>query len=103
MQNCSFEKEGGCIILKIAYHPESVRNLYYAVALVNQKRVTGIIYDQSSRKPTPLGGMKCVNPTNRKPYMLTTHIVRYMPKERWTHSKTCVDNIGYHLIWCPRR
>ena len=25
-----------------------------------------------------------------------------MPKERWTHSKTCVYNIGYHLIWCPK-
>lgn len=21
---------------------------------------------------------------------------------RWTHSKTCVYNIGYHLIWCPK-
>jgi len=25
-----------------------------------------------------------------------------MSKERWTHSNTCVYNIGYHLIWCPK-
>jgi putative transposase len=23
-------------------------------------------------------------------------------KERWTHSNTCVFNIGYHIIWCPK-
>ena len=23
-------------------------------------------------------------------------------KERWTCSNTCVYNIGYHLIWCPK-
>ena len=22
--------------------------------------------------------------------------------KRWTHSNTCVYNIGYHLIWCPK-
>jgi putative transposase len=25
-----------------------------------------------------------------------------MSKERWTHANTCVYNIGYHLIWCPK-
>ncbi|EHQ34725.1 IS200/IS605 family transposase [Methanoplanus limicola] len=23
-------------------------------------------------------------------------------KERWTHANTCVYNIGYHIIWCPK-
>lgn len=23
-------------------------------------------------------------------------------RERWKHSKTCVYNCGYHLIWCPK-
>jgi putative transposase len=22
--------------------------------------------------------------------------------KRWKHSKTCVFNLGYHLIWCPK-
>ena len=25
-----------------------------------------------------------------------------MNNERWTHSKTTVFNIGYHIIWCPK-
>ena len=25
-----------------------------------------------------------------------------MSSQRWTQSKTCVFNIGYHLIWCPK-
>lgn len=25
-----------------------------------------------------------------------------MAKERWTCSNTCVYNIGYHIIWCPK-
>jgi putative transposase len=25
-----------------------------------------------------------------------------MSKKRWTRSKKCVFNIGYHLIWCPK-
>ena len=25
-----------------------------------------------------------------------------MSKEQWTHANTCVYNIGYHLIWCPK-
>jgi putative transposase len=23
-------------------------------------------------------------------------------KERWKYSNTCVYNVGYHLIWCPK-
>ena len=23
-------------------------------------------------------------------------------KERWTYSNTCIYNIGYHIIWCPK-
>jgi putative transposase len=23
-------------------------------------------------------------------------------KDRWVKSKTCVYNLGYHLIWCPK-
>lgn len=22
--------------------------------------------------------------------------------KRWTHSRTTIHNIGYHLIWCPK-
>ncbi|MDF1539198.1 MAG: IS200/IS605 family transposase [Candidatus Thorarchaeota archaeon] len=22
--------------------------------------------------------------------------------ERWKHSRTCVFNLGYHFIWCPK-
>ena len=22
--------------------------------------------------------------------------------ERWKHSRTCIYNISYHLIWCPK-
>lgn len=25
-----------------------------------------------------------------------------MVSQRWIHSNTCVYNIGYHLIWCPK-
>lgn len=25
-----------------------------------------------------------------------------MSKDRWTHSNTCVYNLGYHIIWCPK-
>jgi len=25
-----------------------------------------------------------------------------MVSKRWIHSNTCVYNIGYHLIWCPK-
>ena len=25
-----------------------------------------------------------------------------MANERWTTSNKAVDNIGYHLIWCPK-
>lgn len=25
-----------------------------------------------------------------------------MVSERWTHSKTCIYNVAYHLIWCPK-
>jgi putative transposase len=25
-----------------------------------------------------------------------------MVTERWTHANTCIHNIGYHLIWCPK-
>ena len=25
-----------------------------------------------------------------------------MSSQRWTQSNTCVFNIGYHLIWCPK-
>ena len=25
-----------------------------------------------------------------------------MVSQRWTHSNTCIYNIGYHLIWCPK-
>lgn len=29
-------------------------------------------------------------------------IILMAGKERWTHSNTCVYNLGYHLIWCPK-
>lgn len=22
--------------------------------------------------------------------------------KRWKHSRTCIYNVGYHLIWCPK-
>ena len=25
-----------------------------------------------------------------------------MKNKRWTHTKTTIHNIGYHLIWCPK-
>jgi len=25
-----------------------------------------------------------------------------MVSKRWTHSNTCVYNVAYHLIWCPK-
>lgn len=25
-----------------------------------------------------------------------------MVEKRWKHSNTCVFNIGYHFIWCPK-
>lgn len=25
-----------------------------------------------------------------------------MSTKRWTHSRTTVHNVGYHLIWCPK-
>jgi putative transposase len=25
-----------------------------------------------------------------------------MVSQRWIHANTCVYNIGYHLIWCPK-
>jgi len=25
-----------------------------------------------------------------------------MIRERWTVSNTCVYNVGYHIIWCPK-
>jgi len=25
-----------------------------------------------------------------------------MVNKRWKHSKTCVHNVAYHLIWCPK-
>lgn len=25
-----------------------------------------------------------------------------MPHQRWTHARTCVFNLGYHIIWCPK-
>ncbi|RLA63504.1 MAG: IS200/IS605 family transposase [Epsilonproteobacteria bacterium] len=25
-----------------------------------------------------------------------------MVSQRWKHSKTCVYNVAYHLIWCPK-
>ena len=23
-------------------------------------------------------------------------------KDRWVHGRTCVYNLGYHIIWCPK-
>lgn len=34
--------------------------------------------------------------------MSAKRILITMPTERWTHANTCVYNIGYHLIWCPK-
>lgn len=25
-----------------------------------------------------------------------------MSTERWSHATTCVYNLGYHIIWCPK-
>ncbi len=25
-----------------------------------------------------------------------------MVNKRWKYSKTCVHNVAYHLIWCPK-
>lgn len=25
-----------------------------------------------------------------------------MADQRWTHSRTTVHNVGYHIIWCPK-
>jgi hypothetical protein len=42
MQNCSFKKEGGCIILKIAYHPDRVRN--YIMQRISQSKASHRYY-----------------------------------------------------------
>lgn len=42
-------------------------------------------------------------PTEHKYYIFDKQIFIHMSAtERWTHANTCVYNIGYHLIWCPK-
>jgi len=40
--------------------------------------------------------------SNHNAYICVNHIIYCMIRERWTVSNTCVYNVGYHIIWCPK-